>query len=169
MKVSILNILLLTTIAGLSIALYVATTKEQPLIRVRSDHDHYSWIFAQNDLESPPPWRSSDEHPPLSVRKAISKTDEIASNLNKATNKLGMANWRLDCLFISPLEGGYMQPREKWIYVAKFSGANDGFHSGPPFRMSMIILMDGTVLPGFGDHAKEVYNEIQKIYPGNAG
>ena len=164
MKFSLLNLISLLTIIGLSIALIIALTKEQPPITVRSTHDTYSWRMTLSDLESSPVWPSSEKNPPLAVRDAISISNEIASDLNKATEKLNIGNWTFESLFLSPLDIGYTTGG-KWCYVAQFTGTNRGLHVGSPHTMSMIILMDRTVLPGNGDLDRDAYAEIIKIYP----
>ena len=68
------------------------------------------------------------------------------------------------------MEGPYL---DKWGYVAKFSGetlaSGTGIEAlavtGPGVRMSMLILMDGTVLPGYCPEVRDLYEDIEKVYP----
>ena len=171
MKINVSNLFLLTLVIALSVVLYIKLTQEPPEISISSDGDSMSWRATQGDLYSTPPWKSTEEHPPLSIRQAISITKDIAENLEQATKHKNIGYWELECLFITQLNGPY---RDKWGYVAKFSGttlpASDAgiealVYSGPQAKMSMLILMDGTVLPGYCPEIRHLYTDVEKIYP----
>ena len=78
--------------------------------------------------------------------------------------------WNLFSLYLSPLEGGHFKEDvvRKWCYVGQFFGYNvDTEHAGPPFRLSIMILMDGTVYVGGGSGRVEVV--VREYYSGNGG
>lgn len=170
MKFSILNLLSLVTIVALAIALGCVLLAKDPVISVQSGFDGYSWDLRQKLLNASPVWPAADKNPPLSVRDAIAIADEIVINLDIATQPLNLGNWTFETLNISPLDNRYGDRRERWCYVAQFEGTRMSGHTGPAERVSIMILMDGTVYVGEGAWSNgKLENAVRRVYPGNGG
>ncbi|QEG21986.1 hypothetical protein [Mariniblastus fucicola] len=162
MKISILNLLLAVVIVALSFA--ILTQRKKPLDI--STGDSFSWSIRQEALKASPTWSATEENPPLSVRKALGIADEIASNMNTETKQFDVGKWTFDSLDLVPLDNNlYSENRSKWCYLVPFQGVRLSGHSGPPYVMSMLILMDGRVIVGETHYDANLGDAIKRIYP----
>ena len=169
MKFSLINLFSFVTIVALAIALACVLLAKDPIVSVHSDLDSFSWNVRQSLLDASPDWRETDPEPPLSIGEAIEILDDVTKNLDMATDSMGIGEWNLFSLYLSPLDGPFKRDVvRKWCYVAQFFGHNtDTEHAGAPYRQSIMILMDGTVyVPEGSDRVKDA---IRAYYPGNGG
>ena len=170
MKFSLTNLFSFVTIVALAIALACVLVAKDPVVLVHCTEGGYSWDLRQSLLDASPDWLETEPEPPLSVGQTMTILNDAAKNLDEATKPLGIGGWNLFSLYLSPLEGGYFQEDvvRKWCYVGQFFGYNvDTEHAGPPFRLSIMILMDGTVYVGGGSGRVEV--AVREHYSGNGG
>ena len=162
MKFTLLNLILIVAVAAFALALITQRNKQ---LEVSTDYG-FSWSIRQRVLTASPVWNAERQNPPLSVREALQIADEIASNLNTGTKQFQVGNWTFDSLNLVPLDNNlYSENRSRWCYLVPFQGTFLGGHSGPPFMMSMIILMDGTVLVGETRIEPKMDEAMKKVYP----
>ena len=163
MKLSLLNILFIFAIFGLSISLYVE--RHNKLVTISTAHDSFSWNVRQRSLAASPVWNKTDSNPPLAVRDAIKISHEIRKTISAKTKPLKMRDWTFESISLVQLDQNrYTEFRSKWCYVANFQGFHKNDVSGPPHRMSMLILMDGTIVPGDSGFDPSIHDAIITAY-----
>jgi len=111
-------------------------------MRSFEDMDGKSFIseVTKEQLIEAPAWRSQDDFPPLSPRKA----DQLATaKFNELLED--RKDWRRDSISLNEIGDG-----SHWIYVVEFNYHGDLGGLVLPYRI--IVLMDGTVVePKFSE------------------
>ncbi len=164
MKFTIANLLSLITIVALSIALITLALNQERIITLEAADTNYSWKLRESLIAQSPLWDDGKANPPLPLGKAISISDNIIENLNIASKPLGVGEWNLEALTLSPLDGRFADKGQRWCYIAKFFGSRQPLHMGEPEMFSAVILMDGTIIVGEGNWRTELDDAMNKIY-----
>ena len=108
---------------------------------------HYSYAFGKRyafeisdeALRRTPKWQDDSENPPISARQAIKAADELRRKLVPDTDDF---KWFRESASINFIE----EPKRcVWevIYVARFQQRES---TGRPMRLSLFVLMDGTIV-----------------------
>ena len=146
----ILRISLLAAV-GVCLALTADAEEEKRKVASFSSYDfnqgkRYDFDVYQKDLARTPPWRTEDEFPPLSPRKAEASARAQLKELVTEAER-----WNRGAISLHQLSGG-----DRWIYVVHFSGFHPpGVVDGPVPQMRLVVLMDGRVIkPGVTPHGK---------------
>jgi len=162
MKFSIVNLLSLVAIAALVMAL---VAKPERKLTIDSPMTSYSWELRESLIAKSPVWENHTAAPPMHLGDAVLVTDEIITELNHATKPLGMEHWRLDGIALSALDGVLGLDRQRWCYLARFSGLRHKHYDNDPKYFEAIILMDGNIVVGDRNRDREIDDLMRKRYP----
>jgi len=88
-----------------------------------------------------PKWKAEDQHPPLSVRRAITLSDQLRSRLVRDANGW---QWHLESAALTPWTPE--RPNGHWFWVICYRAYPPGGMSGPSDELNVVVLMDGTVV-----------------------
>ena len=169
MKFSLFSLFSALAIIALAVALACVSLKKNRVVLLKTNDGLHFGQLSQDLIDSSPVWPETDKNPPLSVRDAISISDDVVVNLDAATKPQNIGKWELNSLHISPIDGYFEgSSRTKWCYVAHFVGYKAISSSGPPIRASIIIMMDGSLFVS-DTTSDKIKNVVMKLYPENAG
>ena len=119
-----------------------AQTAERNLLAQFSSYDfnqskRYDFGIFEDDLSRTPPWRTEEEFPPLSPRKAEASARDQLKKLVEQSER-----WNRRSIALHQMTGG-----DKWVYVIHFSGFHPrGVIDGPVPEMKLVVLMNGQVI-----------------------
>ncbi len=99
-------------------------------------NNRYDFHIEENEIGKMPVWKESDEHPPLSARKAIRAGKARLAELISESKE-----WKLERLSLVELRNGH------WVYLAIFEAPTPpGRWEGRPFMMTIPITMNGVAV-----------------------
>ena len=159
------NLLGIVAISALTLALILTWLKSDRVIRVELPRGGNSWVAREALISMTPKWEDRHSSPPLNLGEAIKASDGIVKELNNATKSLGIGNWMIDGITLSPLEMDFNGRNQRWIYLIRFNGVRLAGHSGPPHTFDAMLLMDGSIIAGQGNRNNEIDEIMAKIYP----
>ena len=93
--------------------------------------------FTEQDLLRSPSWDEKSENPPVSAREAITLATKLRASLVKDTKKF---TWNFESARLTPAGG------DKWFWHVYYQAHFEGGSSGYPHELSLVVLMDGTVV-----------------------
>jgi len=97
----------------------------------------YDFGIYEDELSRTPPWRTEEEFPPLSPRKAEASAREQLEKLVEQSER-----WNRRSIALHQMSGG-----DKWVYVIHFSGFHPrGVIDGLVPEMKLVVLMNGQVV-----------------------
>ena len=97
----------------------------------------YCFTITDDALKAAPIWSEDADNPPLPARKAIKLATILKNELVKDTEKF---KWKLESCSLEPAGNS------KWYWFITFFAHYQGFSSGVPNHLQLIVLMDGTVI-----------------------
>jgi hypothetical protein len=97
----------------------------------------YTVTIIDEALKKSPAWENDAENPPLSAKKAIKLANEIKDSLVKDSKDF---KWKLRSASLEPAG------EDKWYWLINYEAQFQGFSSGIPNHLRLVVLMDGTVV-----------------------
>jgi hypothetical protein len=106
----------------------------------------YDFAITEEVLSRTPPWRTDEEFPPLSPRKAEGLAREQLKRLVEEPE-----SWTRTEIVLQHIEG------DRWVYVIEFMGDHPpGVIDGPVSTMKLVVLMNGTAVdPKISSHGNK--------------
>lgn len=105
---------------------------------------NYTWDFLgtsfnsriiERELYRTPKWNDSEDHPPLSIKRAMAKADQ---KLKEVVGKPESFSFSRVSLF---------EPRRNhWVYEVNYLIAKPGEWTNSPKQISIFVLMDGSAV-----------------------
>lgn len=169
MKLSLLDMFLILTVAALSVSLFLSVSQTDPVVFVKKPNLAISWKLRKTILNESTEWDRVDMNPPLSVAKAISICENISNCMNKETDYERVGGWTLVSIAFVSLDSNYVQlPRKgHWCYLAEFEGSRlPGSErralgsSGPPPEFTALILLDEQIIAGEGSWQDSLFRAV---------
>jgi hypothetical protein len=147
------HILRISLLAAVCVCLALAADAEEDQRKVASFSSYdfnqgkrYDFDVYQKDLTLAPAWRTEDEFPPLSPRRA-----EMSARAQLKELVAEPERWSRGAIALHQLSGG-----DRWVYLVHFSGFHPpGVIDGAVPQMRLVVLMDGHVIkPRVTPHGK---------------
>ena len=157
MKFSLLNLLLLTAIVCLLIAL--ACVRRSSVVHVGN---YYDWWDVDSRKIVGSDWSDKSISPKLSQEAAFSVGDSICKHLNSNADRIGCDNWHVGAVSLESLT---TLGAQKWVYLLRLDGKISDKEKHVP--VTFLVLMDGTIIfpakqykPNFADSVMSYPNII---------
>ena len=157
MKFSLLNLLLLTAIICLLIAL--VCVRRSSVVHVGNYHD---WWDVNSRKIASSDWSDKSITPKLSQEAAFSVGDSICKHLNSNADLIGCDNWNVGAVSLESLT---TLGAQKWVYLLRLD--SNILDKEKHVSVTFLVLMDGTIIfpakeykPNFSDSVMSYPNII---------
>jgi len=126
---------------GCVVAVAPLAAADPPAPRVTNNNyafgKKYTSTVTQVALDRGPRWKADADDPPLPARKAIRAADALKVRVAKLADGW---TWEFKGAALKPLG------KDQWYWSVTYEAEKEGVASFGPWRLELIVLMDGTAV-----------------------